>query len=90
MTDVDSGALPGRPYVRHPGTATGVGRAYPTDTPLGYLMALRGKTCYKFAAEIGMSPRRLTEVLAGRAPLQTKYVPKVCAALSCSPADLRS
>lgn len=82
--------LPGRPYVTHPGTATGVGRAYSTDTPLGRLMALRGKVSYQFAAEIGMSSRRLSEVLSGRVRLHPKYVPTVCAALDCSPADLRS
>lgn len=82
-------SLPGRPYVTHPGTDDGRGRAYPTHTPLGRLMALRGKVVYKFAAEVGISPRRLTELLAGRAKIHPKHIPRICAALECTPTDLR-
>lgn len=77
-----------RAYAPHPGTATGVGRAYSTKTRLGALMALRGKTCYKFGAEVNISPRRLTEILAGRVPIETRHVPMICAVLDCDPEDL--
>lgn len=77
-----------RLYYPHPGTVTGVGRAYSTSTPLGQLMADNGKIKQEFAEEIGMSSRRLTEILSGRVTIQAKYVPKICVALGCLPEDL--
>lgn len=72
----------------HPATKTGVGRPYPTDTPLGRLMAYKGLRSYDLCAAVGIPPRTLTEILAGRRKISRKHMASLCQYLKCEPHHL--
>ena len=72
----------------HPATSTGVGRPYPTHTPLGKLMAYKGVRAYDLASAVGIPPRTLTEILAGRRKISRKHMASLCRFFKCEPRHL--
>lgn len=67
---------------------SGKGRPHSTETKLGLLLQRREIRVYAFAAQVGVSPRMLTEYLAGRRQIRDKHLSEMCRVLGVEPEDI--
>lgn len=76
--------------LRHPVKGSwNMGRPFSTATPLGRRIRFLGLEAYWVAARAQVSPRQLTEYLAGRATISHEHLARLSQVLDCEPEDLQ-
>lgn len=64
------------------------GRPHSLETKLGVLMAKKQVFAYVMGPVVGINPRRLTELLAGRKPLRPEEVQRIAKYLRVDPSEI--
>lgn len=70
------------------GRGMGKGRPHCLETKLGVMIANRRLHSYEVGGKAGVSPRTLTEYLAGRKTITQQHLVALAKTLDCDPADI--